>query len=401
MSEFENRQQALQSVAEAARINVSGVVDEHPQYREQMERLDAVLAYAITVISRSDFRLVGDAIYEALMSTLVALRDQAQTQTAAVAQNAATHGSNVLDYLARFPPAKGRLREQAIVGMLADFQREAQRRLDALMTEISGVRTSMKAAEEDEANRLAALDATITERTASFNEAVTETQRSIGVQRQQLEQALTDQAERFRAAQDERNESFKEQFEKVENTFDQTASEAHSRLNAAVSDIERMREESAQLVGAIGITGTAERYDEEAKTQRAAADSWRRAAVLLALLAVAIGCWAAFEGDQETANLAGKLTIGIVLGGVAAYAARQSARHRGREEDARAIQLDLAAFQPFIELLPEAQQHEERIALGRKLFGHRFTRKDVQDPEGGPSALGALLGRGGDTGADV
>ena len=69
----------------------------------------------------------------------------------------------------------------------------------------------------------------------------------------------------------------------------------------------------------------------------------------------------------------GKLSASALIGGVAAYAARQSARHREREERARNFQLELQAFGPFIEPLSTEQQEEERVVMTRKTFGKANT----------------------------
>ena len=52
----------------------------------------------------------------------------------------------------------------------------------------------------------------------------------------------------------------------------------------------------------------------------------------------------------------------------AAYLGLESGRHRAREERSSAVQLELAAFGPFIEPLSPEQREEERVIMTRKLF---------------------------------
>ena len=59
------------------------------------------------------------------------------------------------------------------------------------------------------------------------------------------------------------------------------------QVDMSVAEIRRMEEDSAALVGAIGLAGTAERYGEEVKEQRKAADIWRRVTIVLSVLAAA------------------------------------------------------------------------------------------------------------------
>ncbi len=62
---------------------------------------------------------------------------------------------------------------------------------------------------------------------------------------------------------------------------------ARKELDARVGEIRRMEQETAGLVGAIGLAGTAKSYGDEIKEQRAAADRWRLATIVLSVLAVA------------------------------------------------------------------------------------------------------------------
>jgi hypothetical protein len=87
------------------------------------------------------------------------------------------------------------------------------------------------------------------------------------------------------------------------------------------------------------------------------------------------------------------LASAVLLGGVAAYTARQSARHRGREEHARRLQLDLTAFPVFVEALPEEDKVAATIWMAERSFllGARGFVDDEDD--GGPSVLSQFIAR--------
>jgi hypothetical protein len=151
-----------------------------------------------------------------------------------------------------------------------------------------------------------------------------------------------------------------------------------------------MKDRSAELVGAIGITGTAERYGKEFDEQKTAANSWRIVTLGLGVLAVAAAVVAAFDHKATTAGT--KLAIAVLLGGVAAYTARQSARHRSREEHARQIQLDLTAFPVFVEALPDEDKVAATVWMAERSFlGARGSVEDEDD--GGPSVLSQFIAR--------
>lgn len=159
-----------------------------------------------------------------------------------------------------------------------------------------------------------------------------------------------------------------------------------------LEDLEAKQEAAQNLVGAIGVTGTAERYKDEADLQKGAANNWRWIAVVSGAIAVVVaGSAAHAAGASDLLPFLGRLSVGVAIGGVATYAAKQSGRHRNREEDAKAIQLDLAAFDAFIEPLPDEKQDEERIALGRRIFGQRFRAVSPDGTETGPTVVGQAI----------
>src|SRR5205085_3759531 len=95
---------------------------------------------------------------------------------------------------------------------------------------------------------------------------------------------------------------------------------------------------------------------------------------------------------ESNQSLTSKLAVSVILGGLSAYLARQSGRHRRREEHARSLQLELTAFSPFIEPLSPEQQEEERVIMTRKTFG-KTTAAEASEEEPGPAPLSFLLQR--------
>jgi hypothetical protein len=121
------------------------------------------------------------------------------------------------------------------------------------------------------------------------------------------------------------------------------------------------------------------------------ADWLRLFTILLGLGAVGLAVWAALRHGDTSQAVATKLAVALLLAGVAGYTARQSGRHRNREEHARALQLELTAFSPFIEPLEPEQREEERVRMTRRTFGNLSAVQPEE--EQGPTALSLLMRR--------
>lgn len=288
---------------------------------------------------------------------------------------------------------------QELKQTVANVQRSATQRPSAIARQVRSVRTNPEnLASEIEAQRAEwgeaiearkqEFDETIEARVSDLRAQLDDVRSLLETEKQGIAGPATEQSEQFRQAQDARAEEFKTRAEGYEERISKLESELKRQVADLVTEIEQMKERSAQLVGAIGVTGTAERYGKEADEQRRIADRLRIAAVLIGLVAIAVAVWATHE--PEPGALTGKLVISVVLGGAASYLVSQSARHRGREERARGLQLDLTAFPVFTEDLPDPQHVEEKIAMVRRSFLGAQPLPDHGD-EPRPSAASQLM----------
>jgi hypothetical protein len=111
----------------------------------------------------------------------------------------------------------------------------------------------------------------------------------------------------------------------------------------------------------------------------------------MAALAVLLAFIVTLQSHPDNGTFAGKLSVSLLLGAIATYLAKQSGRHRRREEKARTLQLELTAFSPFIEPLPPDKQIDERILMTRKTFGGTSAADDEEHE--GPMPLANALAR--------
>lgn len=87
-----------------------------------------------------------------------------------------------------------------------------------------------------------------------------------------------------------------------------------------------------------------------------------------------------FAPGDDAASVARGVAAVVALGAVAAYAAKQSATHRRREEQARERELDLVTFGPFIRELDEDKQAAARMQLIGRIFGRSAVATDQGEP---------------------
>jgi hypothetical protein len=215
---------------------------------------------------------------------------------------------------------------------------------------------------------------------ASVQTKITEFDAVLAAQRQAIEEARAAQSETFSTSQGERATAFQEEITRAREELTNLDKQSREEVEARVAEIRRMEKDASDLVGAIGLAGTAERYGEEAVAQKKIANGTRLATVALAVGAVVMAIVAATAGSSDKWHgVVAKLAVSAVFGGLATYMGKQSARHRAREERARNLQLELTAFAPFIEPLGKDQQDFERVLMTRRTFGHIGALPELQD----------------------
>ena len=398
MSVYDDR---LETLRELARQALDAVVDvgsrDNQPYGQAVNRLERVVGYAIAALDVTEGDLIAEALRNELTAHLSGFNqwgEDHQARAQAIAANAEPWADALLTMLARLPVARGQDFAQLASDAASNYQRLIRERLKALDAGFEAAQTRIEqVAAEADAERTA-ISERVEQMGSSFVNRLAEFDQTLANERGLIDQTKTTQAETFRTAQNERDAAFKAAMEQSTHEIGALLSGARDEVETRVAEIRRMESESAALVGAIGLVGTAERYGEEVKEQRKAADIWRVITILLgALAAVAVVVVAITLGhNPKWEDFIGKLTASALIGGIAAYAARQSARHREREERARNFQLELTAFGPFIEPLSGDQKEEERVVMTRKTFGKANVEISA-DEEPGPHPLSGLLRR--------
>jgi hypothetical protein len=179
------------------------------------------------------------------------------------------------------------------------------------------------------------------------------------------DQSIAAYQQQFSDAQEKRSKEFTSAMNAVTSEGKAELDASRDEADTLVAAIQQQVDDSAELVSIFAAAGTANAYSKEAKAQSGTADGWRITAIVFAALAALAALSVLFKhNDQHPAwDIAiAKLTVGVALGGIAGYAASQSARHRHREEAARQVELRIAALGPITHDLSEEDQ---KLARGK------------------------------------
>lgn len=163
------------------------------------------------------------------------------------------------------------------------------------------------------------------------------------------------------------DEWMKEQNGKIATTFSATEDDAKSRL----AEIAVLLEDAEKIVGVIGVTGLTGGYQQHAEKEGRTSRWWRLATVASGLGAVAFLAWAAFHagtGNSSLVSFAAKAGVSVAFGTLAYYTGRIASRHHARAAHYRSRELALASLGPYLERLPDSQQHELLATMAPTFF---------------------------------
>lgn len=280
-------------------------------------------------------------------------------------------------------------------GELADAQQQLDEQLRQAATD----------AEEAAQQREERLEATVTQLTGSLD-----------AEKQRVDTLVERFEEQFAAGQQDREAAFKElrdelqaassgESEKLTAAAEATAKDLSQRAEDLLTEVTEKKEQVDALYEVITDKGTAGAFHDEAKAQKTAADTWRNVAVwfgvaTVAVAAISIALALLFSDVGTSASaISAKVALTLATAGIAAYAGRQSGRHREREEEAKRLELELVAFPPFIDSLDDEQKRKVRQQFADRAFRGRpvdaprrpLLRKDDSFGVGTPELIELLV----------
>lgn len=145
-----------------------------------------------------------------------------------------------------------------------------------------------------------------------------------------------------------------------------------------VKDLERKLLDATKLVNAIGNVGVTGNYQNIANQHKNEANRWRCFAIsfmiILSILLI-YSIWNISNPEYDWHKAIIRIISAAILIYPATYSARESSKHRRLENYNRKAELELAAINPFIEMLDETKKQAIKEKLVDKYFGNNDSYK--------------------------
>lgn len=363
-----------------------------------LPRLEPALEFVGALLASADTALVTppmlDELNEAVQqisSALTPFKDNTDFEQLPTIQSGV---EALLNRSLRMAPAIGvwaKTDARKVAAQLGEASSEKTRQLQQQASDLQGQLNQLKE-QADQASD--SMKTTAEERVKELEGQLDTLKTEAEAERARVQQAIDSFETQFKSEQEARDARFEEikqelatkaedAVEAFKTSGSEALGEAKTEADTAVANLEyeskkvmdflsEKKQEAIDMVDTAATSTTAGAFKTEAEEQKEEADQWRRnaiiggaVAVLVALAAVvlAVGEW-----GGGTALIVAKVTAVTLLLGIAGYAAEQSGQHRRREQRARRLYMQMVAFKPFSEPLPEAERNTVRKEFIERMF---------------------------------
>jgi hypothetical protein len=308
------------------------------------------------------------------------------------------------------PPAEMAEADRAAVNGLRDATQSAMVNLEERLRELTehadALRGTVSAADVENSQTLEALRTEVTGMKETIAQQEILLDQAMKSNELLFEQAQNQRSSEFTAAENQRATEHTSLVDKAKGTLDAAATEVKEKAEAEaeaastaakehIGTLEKLREQARDLVGVIGRTGMTGGYQQDAVAEEKSANLWRLITIGFAtgaviVLGIAVVVTTYF--DTDLTRLVSKTLLSAALGGIATYAARQSAHHRANARNARNLELALASIGPYLEPLDDEKRKEVLEVFAYILFAQRPVSPDSSEAiEMGPTNVQTLI----------
>jgi len=380
MSRFDNRIRPILEQVEALQAKLDEVPDDIWRKADEtldgaLERTQHVLETVGLLAAETPVEMVNqnmvDTMIQALNQLGVHMETLAGNPAAVAAIEQQTDGVVAATVswptVPRLSESAGKQVADSVAATIGDAAHKFEASLERLQAEA-------EAGENANAEKLSALETAIATAEANLVTRLDVYSASLEQEKQRTDALIAEYQRQFGQEETER----RRQHEALRDELSVAAKEVEKQLSASADQelrrLRTIRQQAEAHAGAVAMTGTATAFGQDAARERQAADIWRFVAVGCALLAALVAglllVWRPFDAASalSVASVAGRVTLALLLGGIATYAGRQSSDHRTREIRSRRLELELTAFRPFIEGLAEETKEKLRTDFVDRLF---------------------------------
>ncbi|MCO5786759.1 hypothetical protein DHB74_10380 [Pseudomonas sp. G11-1] len=315
--------------------------------------------------------------------------------------NTSAHVDNLMLQLNALPVTKQSITEQSFTTSLVEFKKLAEKSFAKLKKSKDELLDSVEAVAKDSAAQKSKLEELVVEinkydksiqaSLSSFNERFGEAEQRYF---KRLDETTSNFESQYQAFSEDVSEKLNANVvaneEKVEELlvehrehFSEQVEKQKSDAQAVLDELEEKRSEAStllQIIGNIGITGN---YQNIANNEKEAADIWRRIALGLMIgmvLFIGVTIFISAKNGFDWKLALFRVGAALVLAIPAAYAAKESAKHRNLENHNRRSELELASLDPYLEKLPKDTRDKVKEELTKKFFGLNGAEPKVEDP---------------------
>jgi hypothetical protein len=225
---------------------------------------------------------------------------------------------------------------------------------------------------------------------------LTEVQEEVETSKERIDQQIDSQDAKFSEEEVKRAERFDDSLHNAEVDLSQARAAFDVRAQEAQEHIAELENEIGQTAAALGGQAIAIDNNKESEEQATKAFRWTVLTVALLILAAGIPLIIGVENSKQSPeSVAGKITIGLILAGIASYTAGVARHHRQRAATARRLAIELNAFGPFIAPLEKEDRDDLRSTIVWRFFGPPDAVNQDADaaPTPGPQILQVLSAR--------
>ncbi|PAV26233.1 hypothetical protein CF392_06885 [Tamilnaduibacter salinus] len=233
----------------------------------------------------------------------------------------------------------------------------------------------------------------LSENIDGLNEQAEKQKHDLNALRNSAEAKFQEFENQFQAEQSDRKNRFEENIEDVQSKLEKQLAQNEDAAEKTLEYLGEKQHEAERIVNLIGNVGLTGNFKGAASQEKQSADRLRTIALVcfLVMVAVVIGTLFISISDGFDPWLAlFRLGAGLTLIIPAAYAARESSRHRALEIKNRRAELELASIDAYLESLPEERRNEIKAQLTDKFFG-QVSEEEKPDPQVKPDSLVSLL----------